>query len=503
MDRSKKALKNVSTGLINKILMMFLAFATRTLFVRLLGAEYTGISSLYTNILSVLSLAELGIGNVLTFYLYPALKEKNERKIGMLVAEFKKIYVGIILCILFVGFALIPFLDLIVKSELNKFDLTVYYILYLVNSVASYFVVYRTMVLTADQKSYVQNRCSTISTIVMYVVQFAYLLIWRDFLGYLIIQILSTVGYNLVLNYIACRQYPYLKKIEKAGSSGAVDKNDLFKNVRATFLYKVADRILEQTDSIFISVMFGTVTVGLYSNYYMVIQFLYNFGAIIVNGLIAGVGNLNVDGNQEHNYSVFKSTMLLFSVFGTFCTACYACVIQDFIPIWVGSQYRMNYDIVVAILTVFYLQMVTNTVWMYRAAMGLFKEVQYINVVAAILNIIFSVILGKLFGVAGIIIATAVARLVTSFWYEGKVILNKFGRSSRIYFVQQLRDLAVAIAVVVFSVLTCTKIEISGIPGIIVKACICGVWTGIVELIVNGRSEAFQVLKRKIIQGIK
>ncbi|MDD6213313.1 MAG: oligosaccharide flippase family protein [Clostridiales bacterium] len=503
MGRSQKALKNVSTGLINKIALMFMAFATRTLFIRMLGAEYTGISSLYTNILSVLSLAELGIGNVLTFYLYSPLKEKDETKIRILVTEFKRIYVGIILCILIVGLALIPFLDLIVKSELNRLDLTVYYVLYLINSVASYFVVYRTTVLTADQKSYIQNRCSTISTVVMYAIQVAYLLIWRDFLGYLIIQVLCTIGCNLVLNYIACRRYPYLKKLEKIASSDVVDKKDLIHNVKATFLYKVSDRILDQTDSIIISIMFSTVIVGYYSNYYLLVLYLTNFGGIIANGLTASLGNLNVDGDQEHSYSVFKSTMLLFIVFGTFCTACYACVIQDFIPIWVGSQYLMNYDIVVALLVVFYLRMVTNTVWMYRAAMGLFKEVQYINVAAAGLNIILSVILGKTVGVAGIIIATAVARLVTSFWYEGKVVLNKLGHPSRAYFIQQLRDLATAVVVIAISMLSCSMVGFNGIPGIIIKVCICGIWTGVVELIVNGRSDAFRVLTRKVFQGLK
>ena len=143
MGRTKKAAKNVATGLFNKAALMLLAFVTKTVFIRLLGAEYNGVSSLYTNILSVLALAELGVGNVLMFYLYSALDTGDEEQICALVYEFKKIYNAIIVCVLTIGLALVPFLQFLVNSSLNRTELIVYYLLYLANSVASYFVVYR------------------------------------------------------------------------------------------------------------------------------------------------------------------------------------------------------------------------------------------------------------------------------------------------------------------------------------------------------------------------
>ena len=447
MGRSQKALKNVLTGIVNKLALMLLAFATRTLFIRLLGAEYTGISSLYTNILSVLSLAELGLGNVLMFYLYSALNEGDENKICRLVQEFKKIYYIIIVCVLSVGLALVPFLKLIINSELKNFELIVYYLLYLANSVASYFVVYRTMVLSADQKSYISNMCSTLTTVAMYILQIIYLLLFHNFLGYLVIQVGCTFANNLILNHIACKKYPYLKRKVKTDVA-IIDKKDLLGNIKATFLYKVSDTILDQTDSIIISVMFGTIFVGFYSNYYLIIVYLCNFAGIIANGLVASFGNLNTEGNKEHSYSMFRVAMLLFAVFGTFCTACYACIIQDFVPIWVGKQYLMDYKLVFAVLAVFYLRMVTNTMWMYRSAMGLFKEVQYINLIAATLNIVLSIVFGKMIGISGVIVATAVSRLVTSFWYEGKVVFDKFEKPVRSYYLQQLKDFFTALIIV-------------------------------------------------------
>ena len=135
MGRSQKALKNVSTGLINKAAIMLLSFATKTAFIRLLGAEYNGVSSLYTNILSVLALAELGLGNVLMFYLYSALEKEDTDKICALTQEFKKIYNIIIVCVSLVGIAIVPFLGVLVKSDLPHNELVVYYLLYLLNSV--------------------------------------------------------------------------------------------------------------------------------------------------------------------------------------------------------------------------------------------------------------------------------------------------------------------------------------------------------------------------------
>ena len=496
MGRSSKALKNVTTGLINKVLMLFLAFATRTLFIRLLGAEYAGVSSLYTNILSVLSLAELGLSNVLMFYLYGAIKDQDEDRICSLVQEFKKIYTGIIVFILSIGIVLIPFLKYIVKSSLPTNEVTIYYILYLANSVASYFVVYRTMVIKADQKDYISNIVQTATTVTMYVLQFVYLLIIRNFLGYLVIQVICTVSNNIILNCIALKKYPYLKS--NSPKRAVIDHKELFENIKATFLFKVSDTILDQTDSIIISIMFGTVFVGYYFNYYMLISYIAAIAGIIANGLVASFGNLNAEGNMDQSYKLFKVALMGFAIFGTFCTACYACVVQDFIPIWVGPEYVMDYRLVFAVLTVFYMRMATNTMWMYRSSMGIFREVQYINIAAAALNIILSVVLGKWIGVPGVIVATALSRLLTSFWYEGKVVFERFGKNVGSYYLQQFKDLIICIVVVTASLLICQQIKTLGVVGIIIKLIVATIVTLIVEIGTYYRTDEFKLLKSKL-----
>ena len=502
MGRSQKALKNVSTGLINKAAIMLLSFATKTVFIRLLGAEYNGVSSLYTNILSVLALAELGLGNVLMFYLYSALEKGDTEKITALTQEFKKIYNIIIVCVTLVGIAIVPFLGVLVKSNLPHNELIVYYLLYLLNSVASYFVVYRTMVIRADQKEYLLNNCSTITTIIMYVLQLAYLYVRRDFLGYLVIQVLCTIGNNFVQNQIALRKYPYLKNTP-SHSIEVVDKKSILGNVKATFLFKISDTILDQTDNIIISIMFGTVVVGYYANYYMIMAYLVQIASIIVSGLIASFGSLYATGEKERSYNMIKCIMFFFATFGTYCVACYMSVVQDFIPIWVGSEYVMGLDLVIAVMAVFYLRMVTNTVWICRSTMGIFKEVQYINLAAAILNIIFSVILGYIMGVAGVIVATAVSRFFTSFWYEGKVVFNKLDKSAKEYYLIQLRSALIAAVIIGSSVSVNKLIPVSGISGIVVKVFVCTIITLIMEVLFNRKTLEFKMLSKRVLRMIK
>lgn len=498
MERSKKALRNVITGVGNKIILMILAFTTRTLFIKLLGAEYTGVSSLYTNILSVLSLAELGLGNVLMFYLYSAIKDKDENKICCLVSEFKRIYQVIIVVVLSIGLALIPFLGYIINSDLNYKEVVLYYCMYLINSVASYFVVYRTMVIAADQNGYITNIVSTVSTISMYILQITYLKIYKNFIGYLIIQVLCTILNNLVLNHIALRKYPFLKK-HQTRENNIIDKKELFKNIKATFLFKISDTILDQTDSIIISIMFGTSFVGYYYNYFLLITFIVAIAGIIANGLVASFGNLVAEGNTEHSYKMLRLAMLAFAVFGTVCTSCYASIVQEFIPVWIGPEYVKDYSWVIAILCVFYLRMVTNTMWMYRSAMGLFKEVQYINMIAALLNIVLSIIFGMWIGLPGVIVATAISRLFTSFWYEGKVLFKKLDKSVIIYYAQQLKDFLICVVSVVICVSMSDLINVHGWLGIIIKFCSSFFISLMIEIAVYYRTEEYKMMKSKIL----
>lgn len=503
MNRSKKAFKNVYTGIFNKILLMALSFATRTVFIKILGVEYVGVSSLYTNVLSVLSIAELGIGNVLMFYLYKELKNQDEKRIRLFVYEFKKIYRYIIIIIITFGVLLIPFIHIIVKSELNYSELVLYYIIYLINSIVSYFVAYRTLVLSADQKNYIINNVSTISTIFMYVFQLIYLVIFKNFIGYLLIMVLFTIINNVVCDIIVVKKYPYIKdkNDEKLSKN---EKKELMKDITGTFMFKFSESILNQTDSIIISVLLGTIYVGLYSNYYILMTFMSNISSMIATGLVSSFGNLVAENNIKKSYLMFKSSLLLFSIFATVCVSIYICVVQDFILIWLGNDYIMQYDVIISIMMVFYVRMVTNTMWMYRSAMGLFKDVQWASMMSAFVNIVLSIVLGIYFGVAGVISSTAISIIVTRFWYEGIVIYKKFNKKASEYFIRQLRDFCLTIVVSVICVYLCKFVSYQSIAlNMMIKIIICVSISSLFAIVLNFKSEEFINLKKIAINIIK
>ena len=501
-SRAQKSARNVMTGVLSKLLLMVLAFATKTIFVRLLGDEYNGVNGLYTNLLSVLALAELGVGNVLNFSLYKALRDNDNSLVCTTVNYFKKLYRGIALAVAIVGVALIPALRYIVNSDLPDDELVIYYVLYLANSVASYLVVYKTTVLNADQKNYISNLVTTCSTCAMYVLQIAYLLVRKDFVGYLVIQVLCTLGGNLVLNHIANRKYPYLNDKSLIDMS-RFDKKGLVENIKATFVYKISGVLLNNSDNIIISVMVGTVYVGYYSNYYMVFNYVLAFVSIFITGIIASIGNLNAENNTEKSYGFFRQIDLLFHIIAVVIACCLWNCMQDFVAVWLGAEKVQSIYLLVAIVINCYYTTAMNPVWMFRETMGIFKEVKYVVLVTAIMNIVLSILFGTHFGMPGILIATTVSRFLSQFWFEPKILYQKkFGRSPVSFYLIQLKGVIVCLVAVVLSTFACSFLG-HGLPSILLKAVISGMIGLIVPILVNCRTKEWHGLINRVLVKIK
>lgn len=485
-SRIENAKRNalVSTG--TKAASFFMAFIARTFFIWILGAEYLGINSLYTNILSLLSLADLGMSNVLMFELYKAIKEDDEKLVASLSATFKWIYTIIAVAVLGIGLLLIPVLHLIIHSTLNYSELVIYYVLFLINSSCSYLVVYRSVVIDADQKMWITNICRTGTVFVMYLAQTIYLWFTHDFFGYLVIQIISTVLGNVVINVIALKMYPFLKE-KRLIDKSLVNKKRLFSNIKASFLIRASSVSITQISSIVISTIINTAAVGFYTNYYMLVSYLSGVIWGVYSSITASLGDLIAEKNYERAYEVFRENLLIFSLFAAFCCTCFFAVVQDFIVVWIGSEYLLSVGFVLALLAVFYIQNILNVTYMFRSAMGLFKELQYISVVGALLNVALSIAFCTWFGLTGIPVATFVALLLTNFWYEGKVIFKELGKPVKVYFLLQLRyALSTAISMLCAYGI-CLQINLTGIVAIVLKLIIAIIIFLVVEYVINGK----------------
>ena len=484
------------------MLLMAFAFSTKTIFIRLLGVEYNGVNGLFSNILSILALSELGIGNVLNYTLYRALKQHNEIKISSLVLFFKKVYRIIAFAVLGVGLFLVPLLPYIVSSTIPQQEIVVYYLLYLLNSVVSYFVVYKTTVIIADQNNYISNICETITTLAMYMMQIFYLLLFKNFLGYLMIQVLCTITKNIVLNLIADRKYPYLRHLDRSLKLEDEDKQYIYSNIKATFLYKVAGVIVNNTDNILISVLVGTVFVGYYSNYSMIIGYIASFVAIFISGITASLGNLNAEENVQKSYDTFQMMVLIFNFIGTITSSCLLTCLQGFISIWIGPEHVMPMAWILVIVFNNYLSEVMSPVWMFRETMGLFQQVKYVLLITAVLNIVFSICFGLIWGVPGILLATAVSKLAYQYWYEPKLLFeNKFHLPLQAFLKNQLKQAAVCVIAVVISWYACSFID-QGLTGLLCRAMVSGGVSVIVVFTMNRKSNAWKMLNDRYIRRI-
>lgn len=490
-NRTINTKRNLVAGAVSKIFLLGATFIVRTIFIRVLGAEYTGINSLFTNILSFLNLAEMGMGSVFIYELYKPLKNGKQEEVNALVYLFRKIYRGVILAVAIIGIAVIPFLHLIVKSSINNHLILVYYILYLLDSVSSYFFVYKTMVIEADQKRYITNLVEISCKFFMYVLQSIYLILKKDFIGYLIIQVIFTIIKNISLHIIASRMYPYLNR--KSEQYSGLNVTKISENVKATFVAKIANVVLNQTDSIIISIMFGTIFVGYYSNYYMLIVYINSIYYIITTSLEASVGNLNAEGNIHKSFAIYKKLNFVISLLNSLCVTGFICIVQDFIKIWIGKEYIQSMLLIYALMISFYLQQSMSIVSLFRQTYGLFIEVQNIYILMAGLNIVFSILFGKIVGVAGVALATGFSRLVTVFWYEGKVVFKKMKVDIKEYLQQQIQGIVTTVFIVGICLCICNSITvIQGLSAIIVKGVIVVVLWFVSNWIVYKNSEEWK-----------
>lgn len=417
-SRVKNSIKNSTVGIACQLLLSVFAFVSRTVFIKTLGVEYLGVGGLYSNILTMLSLSDLGIYTVMVYSLYKPIAEHDEEKIAALISYFQRLYWAIAVIVLIIGVGCIPFLRVLVKdSQLANDELIKYYVLYLLNSLCTYIAVSRTTLLRADQKAYIIQIVTTSTTIGMYIYQIVLLYATRKFTLYLVIQICFTLANNLILTVITERKYPFLKKKIRIQGDTEI-RSQLIGNFKGTFLYKIGNMVMNSTDNMLISILLGTAIVGYYSNYVTVFSLVNKFIMIIINAILASIGNYVATKKAYEKFDLFRLLLFVFYFLASFCCGCYLGGMEDFIRIWIGKEYIISGGFLFALVFNRFVYCAIHPLWMMRESSGIFISTRYVMIVAAVSNIVLSIVGGMIWGLAGIIAATAIAYLVTVFWYE-------------------------------------------------------------------------------------
>lgn len=495
-SRTKNSFKNIAYSWINQILAIILGFASRSIFLYCLSVDYLGIQGLFGDILNMLSLADLGFGTAMTFSMYKPLAEKDYDKLAGLTNFYKKIYRVIAMSITCIGVALIPFLKYLINLDSDIPNLTLYYVLSLANTVASYLVIYRTSIITADQKSYILTKYQSVFSILKTIATSAFLLITHNYAVYLAIQVLFTYAQNFYLSYVARKMYPFLDKDVKLPEE---ETHGIFKNIGSVFLYKISSVLINATDNTLISVIVGTAFVGYYANYTMLVTKLTAFINTLFYSLTASLGNLIIKEGKERRFQIFKIMQSVSVILSTFCVTCVLALQQDFIYVWLGSQYQLENLVVYALIINFYFSISLLPIWVFREATGLYQKTKYVMLATAACNILISIALGKMIGLAGIIFATSISRLLTYFWYEPKLLFKTyFGHSCKVYFMSVLKSLLVTLLVCLTVISISTMITADGWISLIVKGFAVAGVTGGLEYLIYHKSEGFILLRAKV-----
>lgn len=503
-SRSEYVFRNVSITLVMQIVKNILSFISRTVFVYVLGAEYLGVNSLFTDILSVLSFAELGIGNAMVFSLYKPLAEENNEKIKSLMKLYAKAYkiIGVVIAVLGVG--IIPFLSYIIGNvSYVKENIVLLYILFLFNSVISYFFVYKKSLIIADQKSYIVDIYQQVFYGLQVTLQAIFLVITKQFLAYLLIMIATTFFNNFFVARKADKLYPYLTE-KNIAPLEKNEFNDIVKNVKALVVYKIGGIILESTDSIFISSLINVITVGLYANYKMVINVFKTIGFQIMDSIVASVGNLNASATDEKKESVFYEMFYISAWFFGFSSTGLCCFLTPLVQIWLGDSFVISFSAVVAACIYFYISNMHYPCYTYRTTAGLFIYGKYVPMFAAIINIILDVIMGKIWGLTGIIWASTISRIFTYELIDPILVYKKVFHSS----VLKYLFLYISMTFLIFADCGVSKfiisiIPVQGIIGFILKIILFSIVFNAIFFGVTCKTSQFKSIRNRVLRIIR
>lgn len=431
-----KSVRNIIYGIGGQLIAILFSFASRTVFLYCFSKEYVGVSSLFAGILSVLSLADLGMETSMTVRLYKPLVQDDTEKIRAYLDFYKKVYVVIALAIFTLGMGLLPFLRTLVKIPSGIPDVELIYVLTLLNTVVSYLFIYRKILLVADQKRYVTERMLYLRTIVQFFVMIPAILLFRSYLLYLVIQILFTLLYNLAILRRANKEYPYLKDtavVKLAQEERAGIQND----TKALTLHRIGDVVNANAVTLLTAVCVNVIAVAVYSNYQLILSYVKTMMDKIYYSISPSVGNLTAEGDRAKAECVFDRMFFVSFWMTGFCATALACLLNPFIALWIGESYLLPKDVVALIVVNFVLVNLRKPALIFKEAYGLFTIDQFRPLLESGILIALSWTLAKWcsMGLSGILIGMSAAFLLTTFWIEPVVLYSRgFGKSSLRYF---------------------------------------------------------------------
>ena len=501
MGRTEKSIRNFVFAIASQAVTVALAFITRTCLIYCLGIEAVAINGLFTEVITALSLAELGVGSAIVYNLYKPLSEGDHQKVSQLMNLFRKAYRIIALATLVIGVVLTPWIQFFIKDL--SYDISfirIVFLMFVFQSVVSYLFSYKIALLEADQNAYIYTKISTVFRIVGTVLILIILAATKKYIVYLGANILLVISTNAYASHVVDLKYPYLDKKEKLPKE---DRKQIFSNIRNIFVKQFAGRVVDSTDNLLISTLVSTLLVGYYSNYLVVIGVFKQLADKMMSAALASMGNLFVTERTESKVVTLTRLTFIFYVFASIASVgIFACV-QPFIRLWLGEKYLLDYTVVAVLCLLLVTQITYKPLSSAMHLSGFFEIGRNISFVSAVVNLAVSIVLGMKIGLLGIFIGTMCTytiEIITKVHYLFKLY---FKENSFQYVSFWLRMLFVFIVEMIIIYFMNLHLHFSALSAFVINGLISVLLTFALITLVFGRSDAYVYSKDLIMRYLK
>lgn len=462
-SRTQNTKRNIVWGVFGRLVQLIGPFIVRTLLIHNLGADYLGITSLYSAILQMLSLAELGFASAVAFSMYEPISKGDKAKVAEYLNFFRSAYRIVGLTILIIGLALMPFLSLLVEGEWpSDVNMQISFAIYLGNTSLSYFLfAYKQTLLNAYQRNDVVSKVNVASTLLLFTAQSAALIVLPNFYAYVIVMPLCTIANNVSIAIVSQKLFPEYSERNLAGYAlGRSERQDIRRHIVGLLFHQICQVTRNSFDNITISMFIGLSAVAAYSNYYVVMNGVHSMLGIIGISMTASVGNSIVLESKEKNLADLRLFVFLYSMISMVSSACMICLYQPFMMLWAGESLVLPFDVAVLMTVYFYVLTMGDLRSVYVNATGIWWEQRWRALTETILNIVLNVLFIQLFGIPGVVLATIASLFVVNFVYGSHLVFKHyFGlHLAKKYYLDHLAYAVVAIVVCGVSYFLCSAI---------------------------------------------
>lgn len=507
-SRTQYSAYNTTIAMISRIFAILMGYVVRVIFTHTLSESYVGINGLFTDILNVLSLSEMGIETAISFALYKPIAKDDIESQKSIMNLYKWFYRGVAAFVAIAGLLVIPFMDVLIKNKPDIDNLTYIYLLFLFNTVISYLFAYKRTLIEAHQLMYISTLARTLSWIIQDIVQIIVLLSTKNFILFLYVYILCTFLSNLYISKKADKMYPYIKDKNILPLNKNTRKT-ITKNIRAMMMHKIGDVMVNNTDNLLLSSIVGIRSVGCYSNYVLIIGSIQQILNEAFAGITASVGNLGATTDSSRVKKIFEASFFLNNWMYGLSAICLFELINPFVELSFGSQFVFPLEITTVLCINFFIKGMLQSCLVFRNSLGLFWYDRYKSIAEAAINLVVSITLAFKFGAIGVFIGTLVSAVTTSMWVEPFVLYKHHFKETPLSYYKKLilyctETVFIWVATHYISDTFITEAAIHNIFALIaVKFVFCFIFSNMLYFIINFRSKEFKFLEDKLKRLLK